>query len=66
MREHGIYARHKRRYKVTTDARHGLPVEQNRQERNFTPTESWFNSFKNERVRKHALRYPHRYEGGQL
>ncbi|MBM4181388.1 MAG: IS3 family transposase, partial [Betaproteobacteria bacterium] len=38
MRENGIHARHKRRYKVTTDSRHGLPVAENRLERNFTPT----------------------------
>jgi transposase InsO family protein len=37
MREHGIHARHKRRYKVTTDSKHGLPVAENRLERNFTP-----------------------------
>jgi transposase InsO family protein len=37
MRENGIHARHKRRYKVTTDSRHGLPVAENRLERNFTP-----------------------------
>jgi putative transposase len=37
MREHGIYARHKRRYKVATDSRHGLPVAQNLLDRNFTP-----------------------------
>ncbi len=38
MRENGIYARHKRRYKVTTDSRHGLPVADNLLARNFTPT----------------------------
>jgi transposase InsO family protein len=37
MRECGIHARHKRRYKVTTDSRHGLPVAPNRLDRNFTP-----------------------------
>jgi putative transposase len=26
MREHGIRARHKRRYNVTTDSKHNLPV----------------------------------------
>ncbi len=26
MRENGIHARQKRRYKVTTDSKHGLPV----------------------------------------
>ena len=35
MRENGIRARHKRRYKVTTDSKHGLPVAL---DRNFTPT----------------------------
>jgi transposase InsO family protein len=29
MRDHGIHARHKRRYKVTTDSTHGLPVAEN-------------------------------------
>jgi transposase InsO family protein len=37
MRENGIRARHKRRYKVTTDSKHGLPVAENLLERNFTP-----------------------------
>ncbi len=38
MRENGIRARHKRRYKVTTDSKHGLPVAANLLNRNFTPT----------------------------
>jgi transposase InsO family protein len=38
MRENGIRARHKRRYKVTTDSKHGLPVSENKLARNFTPT----------------------------
>lgn len=38
MRENGIRARHKRRYKVTTDSRHGLPVAPNLLERNFMPS----------------------------
>jgi len=29
MRENGIQARHKRRYKATTDSKHGLPVAEN-------------------------------------
>ena len=37
MRENGIRARHKRRYKVTTDSKHGLPVAENLLDRNFTP-----------------------------
>jgi putative transposase len=37
MRENGIRARHKRRYKATTDSRHNLAVAPNRLERNFTP-----------------------------
>ena len=36
-RENGIHARHKRRYKVTTDSKHGLPVAPNLLDRNFTP-----------------------------
>jgi transposase InsO family protein len=37
MREHGIRARHKRRYKATTDSRHTLPVADNLLDRNFSP-----------------------------
>ena len=37
MRENGIQARHKRRFKVTTDSKHGLPVAPNLLDRNFTP-----------------------------
>jgi putative transposase len=37
MRENGIRARHKRRYKVTTDSKHSLPVAANLLARNFTP-----------------------------
>ena len=38
MRENGIRARHKRRFKVTTDSKHGLPVAANLLDRNFTPS----------------------------
>ena len=38
MRENGLRARHKRRHKVTTDSKHALPVAENTQARNFTPT----------------------------
>ena len=37
MRENGIRARHKRRYKATTDSKHDLPVAANLLGRNFTP-----------------------------
>ncbi len=37
MREHGIRARHKRRYKATTDSKHGLSVADNLLARDFTP-----------------------------
>ena len=37
MRENGIHARHKRRYKATTDSRHTLPVADNLLDRNFNP-----------------------------
>ena len=37
MRENGIHARHKRRYKVTTDSKHNLPIAQNLLDRNFNP-----------------------------
>lgn len=37
MRENGIRARHKRRYKATTDARHSLPVAANVLDRDFMP-----------------------------
>lgn len=36
-REHGIRARHKRRYKGTTDSKHSMPVAENLLARNFTP-----------------------------
>ena len=38
MREHGIHARHKRRYKATTDSRHKLPVAPNLLNRQFNQT----------------------------
>lgn len=38
MRENGIRARDKRRYKATTDSRHELPVTANLLARNFAPT----------------------------
>lgn len=44
MREHGIRARHKRRYKATTDSKHSLPVAPNLLDRNFAPqapNQSW-------------------------
>lgn len=44
MRAHGIRARHKRRYKATTDSRHSLPVAENLLARNFTaeaPNRVW-------------------------
>ena len=37
MQENGIKAKHKRRFKVTTDSKHNLPVAPNRLARNFTP-----------------------------
>src|ERR1700675_4041757 len=37
MREHEIRARHKRRYKATTDSKHDLPIAPNVLERNFSP-----------------------------
>jgi transposase InsO family protein len=37
MQENGIKAKHKRRFKVTTDSKHSLPVAPNLLERNFTP-----------------------------
>ena len=37
MNENGIQAKHKRRYKVTTDSKHNLPVAPNLLEREFTP-----------------------------
>ena len=38
MRENGIRARHKRRYKATTDSKHALPIAPNLLDRNFTPS----------------------------
>jgi len=37
MREHGIRARHKRRWKATTDSKHTLPVAPNLVARDFAP-----------------------------
>lgn len=37
MREHGIRARHKRRFKATTDSKHSMPVADNLLARQFTP-----------------------------
>jgi putative transposase len=37
MRENGIRARHKRRYKATTDSKHALPIAPNLLNRNFVP-----------------------------
>jgi putative transposase len=37
MRENGIRARHKRRFRATTDSRHSMPVAPNVLARNFTP-----------------------------
>ena len=37
MREHDIRARHKRRFKVTTDSKHKLSIAPNLLDRNFTP-----------------------------
>lgn len=37
MRDHGIRARHKRRYRVTTDSKHALPVAENLLNRHFIP-----------------------------
>ena len=44
MREHGLRARHKRRFKATTDSKHTLPVAPNRLEQNFEtarPDQAW-------------------------
>lgn len=37
MRDNGIRARHKRRFKATTDSRHSMPVAPNVLARSFTP-----------------------------
>ena len=37
MREHGIRARHKRKFKVTTDSKHKLPIAPNLLDRDFVP-----------------------------
>jgi len=44
MRENGIKARHKRRFKTTTDSKHKLPVAPNLLNRNFhpeAPNQAW-------------------------
>ena len=37
MQRHGIKARGRRKYVVTTDSRHGLPIAEDLLQRNFTP-----------------------------
>ena len=37
MQRHGIKARGKRKFVVTTDSKHSLPIAPNLLERNFTP-----------------------------
>lgn len=37
MQENDIRAKHKRRFKVTTDSKHNLPIAPNLLDRNFTP-----------------------------
>ena len=37
MQENGIKAKHKRRFKVTTDSKHNLPIAPNLLDRNFAP-----------------------------
>jgi len=37
MRDNGVRARHKRRYKATTDSKHALPVAANLLDRQFSP-----------------------------
>lgn len=44
MKKHGIAARHKRKFRATTDSRHKLPVAPNRLEQNFVaerPDQVW-------------------------
>ena len=44
MRENGLFARRRRRYRATTDSRHAQPIAPNVLERNFTasaPNEVW-------------------------
>lgn len=44
MAQHGVRARHKRKYIATTNSNHGLPVAPNLLERNFTalaPNQVW-------------------------
>ena len=44
MQKHGIRARGKRRFRVTTDSRHDLPIAPNLLNRNFTlagPNQVW-------------------------
>ena len=44
MQQHNIVAKHKRKFRITTDSKHNLPVAPNRLERNFTanrPNQVW-------------------------
>lgn len=38
MSENNIHARHKKRYKVTTDSKHNMPIAPNLLDRNFNPS----------------------------
>jgi transposase InsO family protein len=38
MRQHGIVAKHRRKYRATTNSAHTLPVADNLLDRQFTPT----------------------------
>ncbi len=50
MQENGIKAKHKRRFKVTTDSKYNLPIAPNLLNRNFTP-----DAPNNERVKRFGL-----------
>lgn len=40
MHDHGIAAKHRRKYCVTTDSKHDLPIVENVLDRQFSPTEA--------------------------
>jgi transposase InsO family protein len=62
MAQHGIRARHKRKYVATTNSNHGLPVAPNLLERNFTataPNQLWTSDITYLRLDRDSLEIRH-------
>jgi putative transposase len=62
MAQHGIRARHKRKYVATTNSNHDLPVAPNLLERNFTataPNQLWTSDITYLRLDRDSLEIRH-------